>query len=102
MNKLSLNRCDFSITTIINDRPKNRNRDYKHLEDLSSSGQGGRFLFSMEEDEFFGEKTFQHYCAEFIKHSQKIGDGWEWRASKVKISFSISIEVFIFPYLKPQ
>ncbi|XP_043320668.1 ubiquitin-like-conjugating enzyme ATG10 isoform X3 [Cervus elaphus] len=36
----------------------------------------------MEEDEFFGEKTFQHYCAEFIKHSQKIGDGWEWRASK--------------------
>uniref|UniRef100_A0A8C2RWN8 Ubiquitin-like-conjugating enzyme ATG10 n=1 Tax=Capra hircus TaxID=9925 RepID=A0A8C2RWN8_CAPHI len=37
----------------------------------------------MEEDEFFGEKTFQHYCAEFIKHSQKIGDGWEWRASKV-------------------
>ena len=56
----------------------------------------------MEEDEFFGEKTFQHYCAEFIKHSQKIGDGWEWRASKVKISLSISIEVFIFPYLKPQ
>ncbi|KAM8777533.1 ubiquitin-like-conjugating enzyme ATG10 [Rhynchonycteris naso] len=36
----------------------------------------------MEEDEFFGEKTFQHYCAEFIKHSQWIGDGWEWRASK--------------------
>ena len=56
----------------------------------------------MEEDEFFGEKTFQHYCAEFIKHSQKIGDGWEWRASKVKISLSILIEVFIFPYLKPQ
>ncbi|XP_007451773.1 PREDICTED: ubiquitin-like-conjugating enzyme ATG10 [Lipotes vexillifer] len=36
----------------------------------------------MEEDEFFGEETFQHYCAEFIKHSQKIGDGWEWRTSK--------------------
>ncbi|KAB0345710.1 hypothetical protein FD754_022636 [Muntiacus muntjak] len=36
----------------------------------------------MEEDEFFGEKTFQHYCAKFIEPSQKIGDGWEWRTSK--------------------
>ncbi|KAM7147753.1 ubiquitin-like-conjugating enzyme ATG10 isoform 4-T6 [Molossus nigricans] len=36
----------------------------------------------MEEDGLFGEKAFQHYCAEFIKHSQRIGDGWEWRTSK--------------------
>ncbi|XP_061280306.1 ubiquitin-like-conjugating enzyme ATG10 isoform X1 [Bos javanicus] len=47
-----------------------------------SHGWRSLFSFSMEENEFFGEKTFQHYCAEFIKHSQKIGDGWEWRASK--------------------
>ena len=36
----------------------------------------------MGEDEFFGEKIFQHHHAEFIKPSQKIGDDWEWRASK--------------------
>ncbi|XP_055481723.1 ubiquitin-like-conjugating enzyme ATG10 isoform X2 [Psammomys obesus] len=39
------------------------------------------FSFNME-DEFFGEKSFQHYCAEFIQHSQHIGDGWEWRTAK--------------------
>ncbi|XP_006889927.1 PREDICTED: ubiquitin-like-conjugating enzyme ATG10 [Elephantulus edwardii] len=36
----------------------------------------------MEEDELFGEKAFQYFCAEFIKHSQQIGDGWEWKTSK--------------------
>ncbi|XP_032132779.1 ubiquitin-like-conjugating enzyme ATG10 isoform X3 [Sapajus apella] len=42
----------------------------------------GLELFNMEEDEFIGEKTFQRCCAEFIKHSQQIGDSWEWKLSK--------------------
>nr|XP_003408032.3 ubiquitin-like-conjugating enzyme ATG10 isoform X1 [Loxodonta africana]XP_010586554.2 ubiquitin-like-conjugating enzyme ATG10 isoform X1 [Loxodonta africana]XP_023401366.1 ubiquitin-like-conjugating enzyme ATG10 isoform X1 [Loxodonta africana] len=45
-------------------------------------GQGGKLSFNMEEDEFFSEKTFQYYCVEFIKHSQQINDGWEWKTSK--------------------
>ncbi|CAK7294640.1 Ubiquitin-like-conjugating enzyme ATG10 [Vulpes lagopus] len=47
-----------------------------------SGAERSGLSFNMEEDEFFGEKTFQHFCAEFIKHSQEIGDGWEWRSSK--------------------
>ncbi|XP_075036476.1 ubiquitin-like-conjugating enzyme ATG10 isoform X2 [Mixophyes fleayi] len=30
-------------------------------------------------DFVLGEQKFRYFCMEFLKHSQNIGDGWEWK-----------------------
>ncbi|KAM6475302.1 ubiquitin-like-conjugating enzyme ATG10 isoform 2-T4 [Liasis olivaceus] len=36
----------------------------------------------VDADFFLEENKFKQYCAEFVQHSQRMGDNWQWRSIK--------------------
>ncbi|XP_072372294.1 ubiquitin-like-conjugating enzyme ATG10 isoform X1 [Scyliorhinus torazame] len=49
--------------------------------------------FNQNENICLGEQQFQQFCKLFIKHSDEINDGWEWRQKEFDEGYMVKIHL---------